>query len=152
MTKNNTYIFIGIILLFVLLIFTFFQSKPPFWDEAYYLENITNLNKTGFSKQYLINYKGPAGPTYAIIHYLLQPITKLSVPLVRIVNIIFLVGILIYTKKIFDTLDKTKKKQFSLYYLIVVNSNNLYNIRSGFNRNICNFLYDIYDLLLGKVL
>ena len=116
MTKNNTYIFIGIILLVVLLIFTFFQSKPPFWDEAYYLENIINLNKTGFSKQYLINYKGPAGPTYAIIHYLLQPITKLSVPLVRIVNIIFLVGILIYTKKIFDTLDNTKKN--SLVYTI----------------------------------
>ena len=116
MTKNNTYIFIGVILLIVLVVLTFLESKPPFWDEAYYLENITNLNNTGFSKQYLIDYKGPAGPTYALIHYLLQPITKLAVPFVRFVNIIFLFGVLMYLKKIFDAIENTK--QNSLVFTI----------------------------------
>ena len=107
-SKNNIYILFGIILLITLLIFTLLQTKPPFWDEAYYLENIINLNKFGFSKKFLIEYKGPAGPTYTLIHYLFQPITKLSVPLVRIVNIVFLLGILFNIKKTFDILNKTK--------------------------------------------
>ena len=108
MSKNNTYILIGLSFLFMLSIFTAIQTKPPFWDEAYYLENIINLNKFGFSKQFLIDYKGPAGPTYALIHYFLQPLTKLSVPSVRLVNTFFLLGLLFYLKKTFDILNQIK--------------------------------------------
>lgn len=123
MTKNNIYIIIGISLLIILLVFTFLQTKPPFWDEAYYLENVINLNIIGFSKQYLIDYKGPAGPTYVLIHYLLQPITKLSVPLVRIVNIIFLFGILFYTKKTFNIVNNIKSNSliFTISSLAIAN-------------------------------
>ncbi len=120
--KNNTYIITGIILLFSLMLFTVFQKKPPFWDETYYIENIINLNKFGFSKQYLIDYKGPAGPTYTLIHYLLQDITKLSAPLIRIPNIIFLIAILFYIKKIFN-LNNTKNNSlvFAISSLSIAN-------------------------------
>ncbi len=66
------------------------RQDLPFWDEAYYLENVNILNDLGFTKDFLIKYKGPAGPTYAVIHYCLNPITGFEVPGVRLVNLVFL--------------------------------------------------------------
>ncbi len=115
--KNITtliYIALGFILFSILVILTALRHLPVFWDEAYYLENITLLNKYGFTNEYLINYKGPAGPTYAFIHYLFQPITHLKAPLVRMVNIILLgiTNLIIY--KTFQLLNNSKHLNIAL--------------------------------------
>lgn len=121
MKKSSVYIAIGIFLILTLFIVTIFRFQAPFWDEAYYLENVTILNDFGFTKQFLLDYKGPAGPTYAVIHYIFQPLTRLEAPIVRLVNILFLVGTLFLMYKIFLNLkvSKTNSIIFSLSTLAI---------------------------------
>lgn len=102
---NIVYITFGAILFLVLTFITLMRHEVPFWDESYYLENILLLKELGFTKEFLINYKGPAGPTYAIIHYFLSPLTNLQAPYVRLVNILFLlfsIFILFLTTKLLN--------------------------------------------------
>jgi hypothetical protein len=107
------YSIVGVLLFFVLLFMTLIRQDVPFWDEAYYLENVDILNDLGFTKEFLINYKGPAGPTYALIHFVFQPFTHLKAPIVRLVNIVFLAGTIFLIWKILKKLNKTNKNNFS---------------------------------------
>ena len=84
------YIITAIILFCLLFIVTSLRYEAPFWDELYYLENIQILKDLGFTKNFLLQYKGPAGPTYALVHYILSPLTNLESPYVRLVNVVFL--------------------------------------------------------------
>lgn len=105
---ENSYIVVSILIMLILIVGTLLRSQAPFWDEAYYLENVTLLNKLGFTEQFLIDYKGPAGPTFGVIHYFIQGITKLEAPIVRLVNILFLCGTLSILYKIFLNLNLSK--------------------------------------------
>ncbi len=67
-------------------------NKAPFYDEPAYLKNVLLLNKYGWGETYLLNHEGSAGPLYSIVHYLLQPITALRTPYIRLVNVGFLLG------------------------------------------------------------
>ncbi|AZQ44573.1 ArnT family glycosyltransferase [Nonlabens ponticola] len=88
--QTIAYLAISIGLLIILFVVTMLRQQLPFWDEAYYLENLVLLENLGFTREFLLAYKGPAGPTYAWIHYILSPLTNLQTPYVRIVNTIFL--------------------------------------------------------------
>lgn len=97
---NIIYVATGATLFLVLLLLTLLRQDVPFWDEAYYLENVQILKDLGFTIEFLINYKGPAGPTFALIHYLLSPLTNLQAPYVRLVNIMFLLFSIVLIYKI----------------------------------------------------
>lgn len=71
-------------------------NKPPLYDEPYYLQNIPLLHKYGLSKAYLMHHIGSAGPLYPVLHYLLEPVTQLQMPYVRLVNICLLTGIIYF--------------------------------------------------------
>jgi 4-amino-4-deoxy-L-arabinose transferase-like glycosyltransferase len=88
--KERLYIGVGTGLFLALLTMTIFHKQPPFWDEVYYLENVGLLKKLGLTNEFLANYMGPAGPTFAVMHYLFSPLTDLGAPLVRLVNVFFL--------------------------------------------------------------
>jgi hypothetical protein len=67
----------------------------PFCDETYYLENVTLFLQYGFSDTFFIKYLGPAGPTFAWVHYLFYPFTHLETIPTRIVNML-LTGIVLW--------------------------------------------------------
>ncbi len=71
-------------------------NKPPLYDEPYYLQNIPLLHKYGISKVYLLHHLGSAGPLYPVLHYLLEPVTGLQMPYVRLVNIGLLLGVIYF--------------------------------------------------------
>lgn len=71
-------------------------NKPPLYDEPYYLQNIPLLHKYGLSEAYLMKHRGSAGPLYPVLHYLLEPVTRLQMPYVRLVNICLLTGIIYF--------------------------------------------------------
>ncbi len=117
--KERAYMIVGIGLLAVLTIFTWLQKKPPFWDEAYYLENVEILQKLGWTKEFLLNYKGPAGPTFGVIHYILNPLIELSVPGVRMVNIVFLLLTMLVTWLTLQKIDNRNKTIGTLSILAI---------------------------------
>jgi hypothetical protein len=114
--KNNRYLSLAISLfgLLLLLANTLGESKPACFDEIFYIKEVTLINKLGVSLDFLRSSQVAVGPLTAIIHYLLQPITHLQVPSIRLVNffllvLIFLVligslNILGYVKPIFHVL------------------------------------------------
>lgn len=71
-------------------------NRPPLYDEPYYLENVPLLHKYGFGKAYLLHHIGSAGPLYPVLHYLLEPITQLRVPYIRLVGISLLLGVIYF--------------------------------------------------------
>jgi hypothetical protein len=56
------------------------------------LRNVQLLHIYGFSTEYLRHHVGAAGPLYSVIHYFLEPFTKLQPPYLRLVNIVFLLA------------------------------------------------------------
>ena len=106
--KKTLYISLSVIFLFVLFYNTYNRTQEPFWDEAYYLENVEILDQKGFTNDFLLNYKGPAGPTFALVHYITRPLTKDSIPGVRIVNIMLLMITMFVIFKIFILLGLTR--------------------------------------------
>lgn len=76
-------------------------KTSPTYDEPAHLKTVELLNHYGLSLQFLKGTDVSApGPLYAIVHYLLQGITHLQVPGIRLVNISFLfliIVILVYT-------------------------------------------------------
>lgn len=89
----------------LILIYTIFNRHPVFWDEKYYLSNLEYINRFGIGKEFILNMWGPAGPLYPVVHYLLKPLTGITVPYVRLVNVFFLIIIIIILQKIFNQLE-----------------------------------------------
>lgn len=83
---------IGMLALCILLVLILVFSGNGFkFDEPYYLSNVDLLKQYGFSRYFIIHLQGPAGPTYAVLHYLLSPLTGLKVIPVRLVNFCLLI-------------------------------------------------------------
>jgi hypothetical protein len=102
------YTIVGIFSFLLLIFITAINRVPPFWDELYYLNNVILLQEYGLTKEFLVNYKGPAGPTFAIIHYLANSLTHLSAPWVRLISVLFLGTTLLLIFLCFKKLGKSK--------------------------------------------
>ena len=92
---TNAVIIAQILAIILLIIYTFNNNHPVFWDEAYYMLNVGFLKKHGFSDIFLEKIWGPAGPLYAWFHYFLEPITGLASPGARLANTFSLLLIII---------------------------------------------------------
>jgi hypothetical protein len=91
----------------------------PFCDETYYLENVTLFKQYAFSDDFFLKYKGPAGPTYAWVHYFFEPVTYLQTIPTRIVNILISIAVCwVYLRLIEKTMGKTAA--FSWANLLIV--------------------------------
>jgi hypothetical protein len=64
-------------------------------DEHWYLYNVALLHQFGFTKEFLVKYWGPAGPLYAVVHALFEPVTQLKANRLRLMNTFFL-GLIIF--------------------------------------------------------
>ena len=71
------------------------QEKLHFTDEHSYLSNVDLLGIHGLSEEFLLAYKGSAGPLFAVIHKLAEPLTRLEPPGLQLVNLVFL-GLIIF--------------------------------------------------------
>ncbi|MBY0427008.1 MAG: hypothetical protein K2Q22_15340 [Cytophagales bacterium] len=58
-----------------------------FWDEPYYFHNLDLVKHYGWTKDFLVNEWGSAGPLYTAVHYYLLPLTGAQLPYIRLVNI-----------------------------------------------------------------
>jgi len=92
--QESLVLFIGLVGLVTLILV---YDKPPFYDEDDYLQNVALLQQYGFTELYLLKHIGSAGPLYPALHYILQPITKLETPYIRLVNIFLLIGSIGFT-------------------------------------------------------
>lgn len=59
-------------------------------DEHWYLYDVALLHQYGFTKEFLLKYWGPAGPLYAVVHALFEPVTQLKANRLRLMNTFFL--------------------------------------------------------------
>lgn len=80
-------------------------NKPPLYDEDDYLRNVVLLQQYGFSETYLLKHIGSAGPLFPALHYILEPITKLETPYIRLVSVFLLLGSLWLTSLTLKTLQ-----------------------------------------------
>jgi dolichyl-phosphate-mannose--protein O-mannosyl transferase len=110
------YTIIGVLSFLILIFITAIKRVPPFWDELYYLNNVILLQEYGLTKEFLIIYKGPAGPTFAIIHYLANPLTHLSAPWVRLISVLLLGATLVLIFLCFKKLGQSKINSIALAF------------------------------------
>lgn len=80
-------------------------SRPPFYDERYYIKNVFLLQQYGFSREYLLKHIGSAGPLYSAVHYVFAPLTHLRVPYIRLVNVFLLAGSMYFLGKTLQLLQ-----------------------------------------------
>jgi 4-amino-4-deoxy-L-arabinose transferase-like glycosyltransferase len=73
-----------------LLGFVLLTQRPPTYDEPWYLGTVELVHRHGLGLAFVRALPGPAGPLYPTIHWLLEPVTKLQVPAVRVVNCLLL--------------------------------------------------------------
>lgn len=80
--------------IFILLL-TFFHQQPPLFDEAFFVKNFDLYQRYGMSKQFLVEMQDQApGPLYEFVHFTFRPLTNLTTPGIRLVNV-FLLGLTI---------------------------------------------------------
>jgi hypothetical protein len=72
-------------------------NRPPFYDEPAYLADVTLLHHHGFSRDWLLGLHGSAGPLYSAVQYFFEPVTHLAPPFIRLLNGVFLLGVMYYT-------------------------------------------------------
>lgn len=68
------------------------SPKPFFYDEPTYLNHVGYLHQYGWSKKFLFEYPGYAGPLHSTLHYFLEPLTKFQPIVTRLVNVVLLLG------------------------------------------------------------
>jgi hypothetical protein len=108
-----------LILLFIF-IFILCNNRPFFFDEPWYYSNVLLFQKFGYSKDFLINLKGPAGPSYAIIFFYLSFFTNNNIILIRLVNFLFLILTLMYLNKNISLYTKIDKSYIYSYSALSV--------------------------------
>ena len=80
--------------LFIVLL-TCFHQQPPLFDEAFFVKNFALYEKYGLSSKFLVEMQDQApGPLYEIVHFTFRPLTGLTTPGIRLVNV-FLLGLTI---------------------------------------------------------
>jgi hypothetical protein len=84
----------GLICLFVLTVLT---RSQLIYDEVPYLKPLSLLHQYGLSFQFLKDYPEPAGLLHNVLHWVLEPITGLRLPWVRLVNPTLLVLAIVLT-------------------------------------------------------
>jgi hypothetical protein len=72
-----------------ILIYVIFSSKGFVYDEPHYLSNLQVIEQYGTGSNFIRKMKGPAGPLYAYVHYLVYPITRGQVIPTRLVNLVW---------------------------------------------------------------
>ncbi|MHA4847342.1 hypothetical protein ACX0G7_24470 [Flavitalea antarctica] len=103
LTKRET---IVLLLSFTgLLVLIFVLNKPALYDEDDYLVNVSLIGKYGFGERYLLNHIGSAGPLYPVLHYMLEPITNLRTPHIRLINVFLLIGSIWFIGRTLKTLQ-----------------------------------------------
>lgn len=98
-------------------------QRPFFFDESLYLDNVNLFLKYGWSQQFLLAYKGSAGPVYAVFQALLLPITGFNPWVIRVVNWLLLgvcVGVLYAIQKRESGLHWQSQWQVVLFPMIWV--------------------------------
>lgn len=112
-TLHNILCFGG--LLFTL-VFVLLNHHAFTYDEPYYLNNVELIKQYGLSDTFLEKLAGPAGPTFAVLHWLLEPVTGLEEIPTRLINVVLLflsvVFIWLTLKKL--NADKPLAKSLSL--------------------------------------
>lgn len=104
----------------VLTFLTVFNSHPLTFDEVLFPRNVLLMEEVGFGKQFLLEmYDQAPGPLYQFIHYPLKYITNLEPPGIRVVNLVFLVGITVLVYKIGGLIYDDFKLSDSLRIIIV---------------------------------
>jgi hypothetical protein len=87
-----------LVLAALVLVATVVTSPPIFvHDEPYYVNYVPLLRRYGLTEEFLDALTGGAGPLYAFVHRVLEPLTNLSPVRMRLVNVALLavvVGIL----------------------------------------------------------
>lgn len=90
MSSELACLLVSIVGLLILISIAAFTRQPPLYDEPLYLDTVELLHRFGLSVSFLNKIQVPAGPLYALVHFIFEPLTHLEVPGVRSVNIIFL--------------------------------------------------------------
>jgi hypothetical protein len=68
------------------------------YDERFFAPNVRLYQELGFSRSFLLAMKHQAaGPLYQIVHSFFAPLTGLQPPGIRLVNLAFLIGIMVFT-------------------------------------------------------
>lgn len=73
--------------LLVLVVMVLTGRANLWFDEAWYLVSVPELHRLGLSSEFLRGLPGPAGPTYAVVHAVLEPLTGLRPMGVRLATI-----------------------------------------------------------------
>ncbi|MEM7655127.1 MAG: glycosyltransferase family 39 protein [Bacteroidota bacterium] len=95
------------------------QRELHFDDERWYLENVEILQEHGLSSQFLLEYRGSAGPLFAVIHWILSPVTQMSPPGLHLVNLVFLLLSIWVLASLFRALKAPENGWESLFLLAV---------------------------------
>lgn len=91
----NLLLITGILGFVFILTITFLHQQPPLFDEAYFVKNFALYEKYGLSKEFLVGMQDQApGPLYEFVHFAFRPVTQLTTPGIRLVNV-FLLGMTI---------------------------------------------------------
>ncbi len=110
----------GILGFLVILLLTFFHQQPPLFDEAYFVKNFELFRTYGLSKEFLLRMDNQApGPLYELVHFAFKPLTGLTTPGIRLVNV-FLLGMTILLLARIITLIKKDVSGSSLSWSIAL--------------------------------
>lgn len=101
-----------------LIFLIFFKNRHQCNDEIPYLTNVSLLHTYGLGKEFLVKLEGSAGPLYAIVHYIFEPVTHLQPPGIRLVNVLFLGGTIFFLALILRRLNAVHWT-FALYILAI---------------------------------
>jgi hypothetical protein len=113
--------FIQLLSLLFIAVFVCFNriSDFKYFDESYYIKNLSLLKQHGLSDRFFRELAGPAGPTHTFIHYIFSPLTNGTIPGIRIVNLFLLAGIIIFTWQLLRTWNEKHPLSGSLIYLLI---------------------------------
>jgi 4-amino-4-deoxy-L-arabinose transferase-like glycosyltransferase len=104
----------GLIVLFGLAVFV---ATPLIYDEAPYLKPVALLHRYGLSLKFLEEYPEPTGILHNVIHWILEPVTELRPPLVRLVNPVLLILTIILTSLTLGLVGSFKPLASSLAFI-----------------------------------
>lgn len=108
---------VNVIGFLTILLTVLFAQKGITYDEPYHLATVDLLIKKWFSIDFLHGTDVSApGPLYALIHYFFRPLTNLSTPGIRLVNVLFLFLIILTLRFILNLVgySKTTSSAFSI--------------------------------------
>ena len=104
-----------------LLVITTLHWQAPLFDEPLFIANVHLLEQYGLSYTFLLNIdKQAPGPLYQFIHYVLEPVTHLQTPEIRLVNTVMLLLIIILLAAIIRRMQRRIKKSVWLPALHVM--------------------------------